>query len=289
MSGQTLQNRPFLVAEDLSAIGTMSLGVAIPILAVFGVPTAILPTQVLSTQTEGFGTPAKLASSDWLNEAMAHWRNEQIQFSGALIGYVGQGKLLNQLTQALTSQSLNQLIVDPVMGDDGALYPGLSVAYVSAMRQLVTKADVITPNWTEAHLLLGKRMTDELPDQAALAAMLTDLKSICGQHTRIVITGIPAADAVLTAYSDQHQQRTISTVLRPGHFYGSGDVFSALLSAALMRNVNFKTAIELAVKGDAISLDQTSEVGNQRRYGMQLSQVLKWLALEVLPRLDSAK
>ncbi|MFC6254199.1 PfkB family carbohydrate kinase [Secundilactobacillus hailunensis] len=287
MVEQSIHNQPFLVAEDLSAVGTMSLGVAIPILAALGVPTAVLPTQVLSTQTEGFGTPAKQFSPTWLTATIAHWQQEHIQLSGGLIGYVGQIELLKQLAKLVVSQQVQPLIVDPVMGDDGALYPGLTTAYVTVMQQLVTHADVITPNWTEAHLLTGTKMTAEQPDQAAISAMLSALATLCGEHTRVVITGIPGNDTILTAYQNGQTQRTVSTPRRPGHFYGSGDVFAALLSVALMRQVNFDTAVAIAVKGDTIALDQTSEAGYQRRFGMQLSQLLTWLTQKVATNLDS--
>lgn len=285
---ETLHNQPFLVAEDLSAIGTMSLGVAVPILAAFGVPAAILPTQVLSTQTEGFGVPAKQFSAQWLSETIDHWQNEGIQLSGGLIGYVGQVTLLNELIQLATSQQLHPLIVDPVMGDDGSLYPGLPATYVPTMRELVAHADVITPNWTEAHLLAEIPLTDRQPSEAVITSLFAKLSAVCGPQTRIVITGIPIDDAVLTAYQVNHELRTVSTKLREGHFYGSGDVFSALLGAALMRGAGFETAVKIAVKGDAICLDQTSEVGYQRRFGMQMSGLLKWLMLTVIPGLDSA-
>lgn len=286
---KTLHNQPFLVAEDLSAIGTMSLGVAVPILAVFGVPAAILPTQVLSTQTEGFGTPAKQFSAKWLSQTIDHWQNEDIQLSGGLIGYVGQVALLNRLIQLATSQQLHPLIVDPVMGDDGALYPGLPADYVSTMRKLIADADVITPNWTEAHLLADVPLADQRPSKAVVTTLFAKLSVACGEQTRIVITGIPSDDAVLTAYQDNRGLQMVSTKLRDGHFYGSGDVFSALLGAALMRDVNFETAVKIAVKGDAICLDQTSESGYQRRFGMQMSELLKWLTQGVIPSLDSSR
>lgn len=285
MLARALHNQPFLVAEDLSAIGTMSLGVAVPILAALGVPAAILPTQVLSTQTEGFGVPAKQYSASWVEKAMTHWQREKIQLSGGLIGYVGQIDLLSQLTQLVVSQQLRPLIVDPVMGDDGELYPGLSGTYVERMRELVTHAAVITPNWTEAQLLADQPITVRQPNQADIAAVFTALNKLVGEKAHIVITGIPSEGEIITAYQDDRRQRMIATKLRPGHFYGSGDVFSALLSATLVRGVTLDAAVKLAVKGDTISLDQTSEAGYQRRFGMQLSRLLAWLAQDVVPEL----
>lgn len=287
MSGNSLHNQPFLVAEDLSAVGTMSLGVAIPILAALGVPAAILPTQVLSTQTEGFGTPAKQFSTQWLKATTAHWQAEEIQLSGGLIGYVGEVELLNTLTQMVLNQRLHPLIVDPVMGDDGALYPGLSSAYVTTMQELVSHADVITPNWTEARLLAGKSLADSEPTKSDVDAIFTALTAVVSEQTQVVITGIPDGDQIKTVYRYHDEQRVIATKLRQGHFYGSGDVFSALLAATIMRGASFEDAVKIAVKGDVISLDQTSEAGYQRRFGMQLGQLLAWLSQKVVPLLDT--
>lgn len=289
MPTPALYNRPFLVAEDLSAIGTMSLGVAVPILAAFGVPAAILPTQVLSTQTEGFGTPAKQFSPEWIKETMAHWQAQQIQLSGGLIGYVGQVALVDQLARSVQDLQLHRLIVDPVMGDDGALYPGLSTDYVSAMGKLIAEADVITPNWTEAHLLTHQPLNDNLPTQTDVTAMFAVLTALCGDRTQVVITGIPSNGAIVTAYQTDGKLQEVSTKLRTGHFYGSGDVFSALLSAALTRGVSLETAVKIAVQGDTISLDQTSQAGYQRRFGMQLSQLLAWLSKAVVPKLETLR
>jgi len=55
-----------------------------------------------------------------------------------------------------------------------------------------------------------------------------------------------------------------------------------------MRRVSFETAVAIAVKGDTIALDQTSEAGYQRRFGMQLSQLLTWLIQKVVTNLDSS-
>lgn len=45
------------------------------------------------------------------------------------------------------------LLVDPVMGDDGRTYGIYSAALLDGMKALSRKADVITPNLTEACLL----------------------------------------------------------------------------------------------------------------------------------------
>ena len=271
----TTHNRPFLLAEDLSAIGTMSLGAAIPIMSAMDVPTAILPTQVLSTQTEGFGEPVSQASVDWVSATLAHWQAQSVQLSGGLIGYIGREDLVRTLATALTTQRLPLLIVDPVMADDGALYPGLASTYVAAIRRLMALATVVTPNWTEAQLLTGQTVTGQ-PTETQIQQQMNGLQSLTAPGTQLVITGIPGTNQVKTACWDG--QLTVMTLPnQDGHFYGSGDVFSAILSGALVHHWSLTDAVTLAVNGIKQSLDQTSEVGYQRRFGMQLSRLLQWL------------
>lgn len=274
------QNQPFLLAEDLSAIGTMSLGAATPIFATYGVPVALLPTQVLSTQTEGFETPAKLSSKDWIEAALQHWQSQEIQLSGALIGYVGQTEILKHLRQTITQLHLPFVVVDPVLGDDGALYPGLDASYVAEMKRLIGSADVITPNWTEAQLLTGLQMPMVGPSHQEVKTVIDALRDMSRDGARIIVTGITMPDNVATAYFDR-QFQMIASPTCDGHFYGSGDVFSALLTAALIRDESLDRAVHLAVKGTLIALRQTSAAGYERRFGMQLSNLLAWLVKQM--------
>lgn len=45
-----------------SAVGRLSATAALAILSAFGSQTATLPTEILSTQTEGFGRPTTLTT-----------------------------------------------------------------------------------------------------------------------------------------------------------------------------------------------------------------------------------
>ena len=47
------------------------------------------------------------------------------------------------------------VIIDPVFGDNGKLYGGFDLDYVAAMRKLITRADILLPNVTEACFLAG--------------------------------------------------------------------------------------------------------------------------------------
>ncbi|WP_243686031.1 hypothetical protein [Lentilactobacillus rapi] len=46
----------------------MSITAAISTFAAFGIQTAAVPTEILSTQSEGFGQPAVLNLDDWMTK-----------------------------------------------------------------------------------------------------------------------------------------------------------------------------------------------------------------------------
>lgn len=67
------------------------------------------------------------------------------------------------------------VVVDPAMGDDGALYPTLNSEFVTHMRALTKEADVITPNYTEACLLLDQPYNSTAPDHDTLQTFVARL------------------------------------------------------------------------------------------------------------------
>lgn len=269
-------NRPLLVAEDLSAVGSMSLGVAGPILAACNVATALVPTQLLSTQTEGFDTPAKQSSAHWLEAVLAHWTQVGIQPQAGLIGYLGDAALVTTLKRYLRTQPLSWLVLDPVMADDGVLYPGLPADYVVQMQTLVTEASIITPNWTELQLLIGQTPVASATRQQVRTAV-DQLWQGGNPDLKVVVTGITVGDQVRTMWFAHGTDHVIDTRKRPGHFYGSGDVFTAVLSGSLATGLSFDQSVRRAVTGTTIALDQTAKEVTDRRFGMRLSHLLRFL------------
>ena len=77
-----------LVAQDLSAIGNLSLAVAIPILQVQKIPLAILPTSLLSTQSEGFGTPAVSDCYSFVKATFAHWQTQNVNIKARIVEFI---------------------------------------------------------------------------------------------------------------------------------------------------------------------------------------------------------
>ena len=142
--------------NDLSCFGKCSLSVAMPILSSYGVETVPLPTAILSTHTaDGFGSYVMRDMTDEMKAFAAHWRQLQIKFDGICMGFFGSVEQMHFAKDFLRDFAGEDtiVVVDPVLGDNGALYGCFTEEYVQAMRALCESAQLITPNRTEVDWL----------------------------------------------------------------------------------------------------------------------------------------
>lgn len=316
--------KPALLIEDFSALGQISLIGALSILQAMGITTASLPATILSSQTEGFGQPAVLNTEQWIQASLRHWQAQDIEASGVLIGYLGQCTLAEQLGSWLAQQNLTDClkIVDPVMGDQGRLYPGFNQDYVQAVKKLCRHADLITPNWTELCFLAG--LPYSLPTAEKLIQGIDQLKAV-GINATVIVTGVHLNGQIgccwlqdqqtgfdlsqpqnrrqdyqhgndeghnLRNGSDSHSILQGKTAWRhnqllnfcgndvqAGHFYGTGDIFSALLYGRLLQGWSLKTAVENATDAMDIAIQQTVPLpDNERRFGLRLDHLIHYVS-----------
>ena len=267
-----------LVLEDLSALNQISGLAAVPLLTAQGHLPAFLPTVVLSTQTEGFGQPVVQTLDDFVVATLNHWQSLATRFDGLLLGYVGNAALLAQLQTWLQTTSCPVRLLDPVLGDEGALYPGLTPALVTAMRAMLLAVDIITPNWTELGLLVGQAWQQQ-PPRPRLERALRKLQRDFPRLT-VVVTGIAQGGQLGCLWLAKGALRFAGNPAAPGHFYGTGDAFAALLLGYLVRNWSLEQAIKATLTGMATAVQATATGAVERQAGLQLAPLLHQLAKE---------
>lgn len=147
-----------LAVHDLSCYGTTSLGIVIPVLTAFNHEVVVLPSVILSSTTDIDQDPITLETTDWMGKVIARWDKRGMFFDAIYTGWLGNPKQIDLLTNLCEVSQHNQttIFIDPVLGDGGELYP-YQEELAKEMSRLVTKAQVITPNPTEAALLLKRR------------------------------------------------------------------------------------------------------------------------------------
>jgi pyridoxine kinase len=266
--------KPTLIIQDLSAVGQISLTVATAIFQALDLPIATAPSTLLSTQTEGFGTPVELDTTAWLDRSFRHWQENQLAFNGVLVGYLGTADRIKQLTEWVRNGQRGPVVIDPVMGDSGSLYPGIKSAIIPAMRDLCRQADIITPNLTELRLLTGE---NELS--------VHDLLAAAGEmfEAEIVLTGVREGQLVNTYLlaTGEKKLTVASSPCYPGHFFGTGDAFSALLTGWYLKGLPLTSAVQRATADLQVAVEQTAALPqSERKFGLQTAALLRHILTE---------
>ena len=141
--------------NDLSGLGKCSLTAALPVISVMGVQACPFPTAILSAQT-GFGTYFYEDYTKHMDSMMESWKQLGFCPDGIYTGFLSgasQADKVLDFIRIFEREEVKDLTVS-IMGDNGAEYPIYSKELCEKMCLLAEKASVITPNLTEALLLL---------------------------------------------------------------------------------------------------------------------------------------
>lgn len=273
-----MQTGQFLTIQDLSAATAISLNVAIPVYASLGISTSVLPTALLSTQTEAFGKPAAIDLKDWVARTVAHWYHASMTFSGIAVGYVGTPALVDMVDQFIQQSAVSTVTIDPVMGDHGKLYEGFDQSYVTKMKTLIKQADVLTPNWTEAQLLVGDDPQPEM-SESRVRDVLARLTGQLNDKSLVVITGIQR-NSVLEVWWQTAGEAIlhVENPLLDQHFYGAGDLFTAILSGLIELSWDADAAVKKTSELLAVAIKETMHSNRELRFGMALHNVIHELS-----------
>ena len=259
--------------HDLSGLGRCSLSVILPAMSVMGVQVCPLPTAVLSTHTGGFGTPARRDLTDYLTEALAHYRTLGLPMECVYTGYLGSVAQVALCQGLFAEWPAAMKVVDPVMGDHGRMYRGLAPEMVPAMYTLCSRASLILPNTTEAALLLGDPMPG-VTGEAELHTAQTQAQRLTRICPRVLITGVAAGRGIACVGADRATgESLVRTPMVPKSFHGTGDIFGAVLVGRLLQGNVLPAAAQAAAVFVADCLKATPDEADER-LGVWLESVL---------------
>ena len=270
--------------HDMSGFGRCSLTVAIPILSAMGIQCCPLPTAFLSTHTGGFEGFTFLDMTDELPKVAAHWKSLNLDFQAIYSGFLGSERQIAMVEDFLLQfwSADTVAVIDPVMGDHGEVYQTYTPAMCAGMARLAELADVITPNLTEAALLLGVPY-GELPVGEAGCREIVERLSLDG-HRSVVLTGASTAPELTGAMCfDARTGRTEAVQTRrvPQEFHGTGDVFASVLTGALVQGAALPDAARQAVDFVRACAERTAKAGIPMREGVEFEPLLGLLTQPV--------
>ena len=253
---------------DISGFGRCSLTVALPIISAMGVKTSVIPTAVLSTHTGGFiGNTYHDLTAD-IEPMALHWKKQGITFDAIYTGYLCSASQVYSVISAIEHirQKNTLLIVDPVMGDNGKAYQGFDNSFPDFMLNLCKKADIITPNITEACLLSKTDFKSDY-DEKYITDLLHRLHNQTG--AKVVLTGVSFdSKKIGAAIFDGDEISYVFAEKQPHAFHSTGDIFASVLTAAILKGRSLKASAQIAVSFISLCIKKTIEDGTDPRFGV---------------------
>jgi len=267
--------------HDLAGLGRVSLNEVITILGTMGHQVVSLPTAILSSNT-AYKNYRFMDLTEMMPEFIEHWKELGVSFDAIYSGFLGSPKQIHIVEDLIRDFDNPGLIVvvDPVFGDDGELYPSFTLEIVDAMRKLIESADIITPNITEAAFLLKEKYpvkamsTDQAKDWCR---RLADKGPNIVVLTSVPDTSVKKRTAVVAYDKEENRFWKVSCDYIPASYPGTGDAFTSVLLGSLMQGDSLPIALDRAVQFISIGIRSTYGFKDQINEGILVERVLTYL------------
>lgn len=233
------------VINDLSGFGRCSIAVELPIISAMKIQCCFVPTAVFSNHT-GFPSFFLEDFTDKMRPYTDEWRKLALHFQGICTGFLGSPQQIAIVTDFLRDfkEEDTIVVVDPVMGDYGKMYPTYSMETCLKMRELIPLADIITPNLTEACILAGIPYEEKWSRRKLL--WLAETLSAMGPK-KVVITGIIQGEFIANyCYEKGEEPRIFRTIKAGTQRSGTGDIFASIIAADAVNGVPFEQSVRKA-------------------------------------------
>ena len=269
------QQKKIALINDITGFGRCSIAVELPLISALKVQACPLPTAILSVHT-GFPTYFIDDYTDRMKDYIASWKENGLTFDGISTGFMNSLEQIDIVIDFIHQfkQPHTIVIVDPVMGDYGRLYPSYTEKLCAEMRRLMQDADVITPNLTEACQLLGIPYPEKGHTDRAYLQNIARRLAAMGPG-QIVITGLAGENHIDNYIYETGKEPEIVSVQKIGHDRsGTGDAFAAIVSASVVRGDSLKDAVVRATDFISRTLVYTEELGLPTNRGLAFEQFL---------------
>ncbi|RPF42271.1 pyridoxine kinase [Hydrogenoanaerobacterium saccharovorans] len=275
-----MYKRPQRVAaiHDLSGFGRCSLTVILPVLSAMGVQVCPVPTAVLSTHTGGFGEVEFRDLTDYTIPALEHYKRLDLEFECIYSGFLGSEAQIDHCLDFFAAYPNALSVVDPVMGDHGKPYKTYTATMQRRMIELAAVADIITPNLTEACILLGEPYIFEPLTQSLAKSMLVRLAEKGPRF--VVITGVNMAVGTMSNIGYDKERTAFWCVdcdYVPVSYPGTGDIFASVLTGGFLSGDSLPIAMSRATQFVETAIKTTFSYGTEPREGVMLERTLHML------------
>lgn len=273
---QTDNDRRILAIHDLSGFGHTSLMAVIPLIYAHGMEVCVLPSSLLSSNTcyDGYRL---IDTGDFMKDSLQHYKELGLSFSAIFSGFLGGPNQVCTLLKAIDDFGGADVfvLIDPVMADEGELYSCYDDSMIEAMRRLISKADIITPNYTEACFLADLPLIERV-DTAHASELCNRLHKLGAKE--VIITSAPDGDdynAIVYSSGLGALPTIIPKPYLPTFYTGAGDMFSTLTLIYALKKIPREEGITRAADYIYETIKYSHERGRDGRSGVILQDFIK--------------
>jgi pyridoxine kinase len=244
------------------------------VLSARGVQCCSLPTALLSTPTNyPNGTILNLAPEAPL--ILDHLLSLNTEFDAVYSGFLADKSQAEFVEEVYEAFPKALRIVDPVLGDGGKLYRTMNDSMVSAVCGLAEKAHIITPNVTEAAVLLGLP-PDKVPFVKADAKKWLAGLSQDGSRS-VVITGLSfdKHSEIYVGWTRQEANGMFRHARTGGNYPGTGDLFASYMLSEMLHGAPLSGAAKNAAGFVASCAAFTAGRSTDIREGLLFEDILR--------------
>lgn len=251
-----------LLINDLAGYGKVALSAMLPVLSYLKYETYNLPTAIVSN-TLDYGKFDILDTTQYMKNTLGVWKELDFQFDAISTGFIVSQEQTQMVTDFCRENAAKSVTVftDPIMGDDGRLYNGMSEETVELMRKLVSVADYIVPNYTEACYLTGIAYEMEGVSEEAYHKMIDALRELGAKSVVITSAVVKGSDKKSVVGYDHKEGKYFRIDFEeiPVRFPGTGDIFSAVFMAKILAGESLHDATQKAMDAVRAMIAENAE------------------------------
>ena len=291
------------VLNDLAGFGRCSLTAAISVLSAMGVQPCPLPTAVLSAQT-GFESYFFQDLTEQMGMITEEWKKSGAQFDGIVTGFMSDHRQIGEVNRFLDlfHKEGAFLLVDPVLGDNGKRFSVFDGLFQKEMKQLVKRADIVTPNVTELCLLTDYdyEKIQNISETGDREALFSEVSKAAGRLlesgvSEVVVTGVLFEEQTDGAEKSKAGKETavrrkkvanlmvtrekttagISSFIGAS-YSGTGDIFASVIAGGKARGDRTEDSVRLAGEMIEKAVRESAALGISGKEGAEYEKYL-WM------------
>jgi pyridoxine kinase len=232
--------------NDFTGFGKCSITVSLPIISALKIQCCPIPTSIFSNHT----AYEEYFFDDYTDKMQSYidkWKTLDLEFEGISTGFLGDVRQIEIVEKFINDFKTDKtiIIVDPVMGDYGVKYATYTNELCRRMKELVKYAHIVTPNLTEACILADEDYDSVIKDDKKIEQLAEKILDI--GPSKVVITGIDRGNSIANYVIQRGMEGEMLECEKVGiERSGTGDIFSAIISADAVNGVEFRDSIKKA-------------------------------------------